>query len=121
MYAVDEIKHEVMSNHLFQQQCSKMWIGDVSGDIEGIVIRRTKGNYIACPPPLIHSPLAYYASLMNVHVSLVIKVANWSGTDSFPDYDDCELTYYPYIPAMGTWRDRRTPNERSPRPDSSQC
>lgn len=66
---IEDMKHEVMVNHLFQQQCAKMWIGDVSGEIEGIIIKKRKGNYLACPPALTQSSLAYYCSIMNVQVA----------------------------------------------------
>lgn len=67
---MDDIKHEVMVNHLFQQQCKKLWISDVTGEIEGVVLRKTRGSYMSCPPTLINSPLAYYCSQMNVQVCL---------------------------------------------------
>jgi hypothetical protein len=66
---LEDIKHEVMVNHLFQQQCGKMWIGEVTGEIEGIVIRKSRGTYLACPPALTHSPLVYYCSMLNIQVT----------------------------------------------------
>ena len=34
-FMLDEIKHEVMVNYLYQQQCSQLWVSDGSGEIEG--------------------------------------------------------------------------------------
>ncbi|KAH0239210.1 hypothetical protein KCU71_g24255, partial [Aureobasidium melanogenum] len=30
---MDDIKHEVMVNYLFQQQCARLWVGDGSGEV----------------------------------------------------------------------------------------
>ncbi|KAF2708210.1 hypothetical protein K504DRAFT_434457 [Pleomassaria siparia CBS 279.74] len=68
-----DIKYEVMVNHLFQQQSLKLWIRDVSGGMEGVMIRKSRGNYFACPPALAHSAFAYYCSLLNVHVAMTIN------------------------------------------------
>jgi hypothetical protein len=65
---MDDIKHEVMVNYLFQQQCSALWVGDGSGQIEGVVLRKSKGNYIACPPQLAESPFALACAALNVQV-----------------------------------------------------
>src|ERR1700709_774323 len=45
---VDDIKHEVMVNYLYQQQCSHLWVGDGSGELEGVLLRKQRGNYMAC-------------------------------------------------------------------------
>jgi hypothetical protein len=66
---MEDIKHEVMANFLFQQQCGKLWISDVSGELEGILLRKTRGNYLACPPALGQSPFAFHCSQMNLNVS----------------------------------------------------
>src|SRR5438094_8392006 len=49
---IDDIKHEVMVNYLHQQQCSQMWVGDSTGETEGVVLRKSRNNYMACPPEL---------------------------------------------------------------------
>ena len=66
---LDEIKHEVMVNYLYQQQCAHLWVSDGSGEIEGVVLRKSRGHYMACPPQLISSPFALAASALNVQVS----------------------------------------------------
>jgi hypothetical protein len=72
---MEDMKHEVMVNYLFQQQCGKMWIGDVSGEIEGVVIRKSRGVYQTCPPPLSESPFAEYCRQMNVQVRTFLRFA----------------------------------------------
>lgn len=45
----------------------------MSGEMEGVIIRKARGNYLACPPALQQSPLAYYCSLMNVQVAMTVN------------------------------------------------
>ena len=66
---LDEIKHEVMANYLYQQQCSQLWVSDGSGEIEGVLLRKARGHYMACPPQLGSSPFAMACAAMNVQVS----------------------------------------------------
>jgi hypothetical protein len=72
---MDDIKHEVMVNYLFQQQCARLWVGDGSGEVEGVLLRKFKGSYLACPPSLSTSTFAMACAALNVPVS----------TLSFPD------------------------------------
>lgn len=65
----DEIKYEVILNHLFQRQCSSLWIDDISGFSEGTVVRKSKGVYMCCPPALEHSPFTEAMCALNVQVS----------------------------------------------------
>jgi hypothetical protein len=66
---LDDIKHEVMVNYLYQQQCSHLWVSDGSGEIEGVLLRKSKNTYMACPPQLGSSPLAAACAGLNVQVS----------------------------------------------------
>ena len=69
-YYVDEIKHEVMVNYLHQQQCSHMWVDDMrSGEREGVLLRKSRNNYLACPPDLVHSHFAMAIGQLNCQVS----------------------------------------------------
>jgi hypothetical protein len=65
---LDEIKHEVMVNYLYQQQCSHLWVSDGSGEIEGVLLRKSRGQYMACPPQLGSSPFALACAALNVQV-----------------------------------------------------
>ncbi|KAH9883981.1 glycosyl transferase family group 2-domain-containing protein [Xylariomycetidae sp. FL2044] len=69
----EDTKHEIMVNFLYQQQCSHLWVSDGSGEVEGVLLRRSKGVYIACPTPLVHSPLAAACSALNVQCALTIN------------------------------------------------
>jgi hypothetical protein len=66
---MEDIKHEVMVNYLFQQQCSALWVGDGSGQFEGVMLRKSKGLYMSCPPQLVESPFGMACAALNVQVS----------------------------------------------------
>ncbi|KAF1929383.1 uncharacterized protein M421DRAFT_60758 [Didymella exigua CBS 183.55] len=70
---MEEIKHEAMVNFLFQQQCKKLWISNNEDGIEGVLVRKSRGNYAACPPSLVESALGYYASLINLPVVITVN------------------------------------------------
>ena len=65
---VDEIKHEVMVNYLYQQQCSHLWVNDNSGDFEGVLLRKSRNTYMACPPQLANSTFGMACAALNVQV-----------------------------------------------------
>lgn len=65
---LDDIKHEVMVNYLYQQQCSHLWVSDGSGEIEGVLLRKSKNQYMACPPQLGSSAFAAACAALNVQV-----------------------------------------------------
>jgi hypothetical protein len=65
---LDDIRYEVMVNYLYQQQCSHLWISDGSGEIEGVLLRKSRGDYMACPSQLSNSPFALACAALNVQV-----------------------------------------------------
>jgi len=66
---LDELKHEIMVNYLFQQQCARLWIADGTGEVEGVMLKKSRGNYLACPPALADSVFADSCVELNVQVS----------------------------------------------------
>lgn len=66
---LDDIKHEVMVNYLFQQQCSALWVGEGSGKTEGALLRKSKNDYVTCPGTLVGSPLGVACAALNTQVS----------------------------------------------------
>lgn len=69
---IDEIKHEVMVNFLFQKQCSSLWIGDGGGVMEGVMLRKSKGVYLSCPAQLADTTFGRACIAMNVQVGAVL-------------------------------------------------
>ncbi|KAI1463737.1 glycosyl transferase family group 2-domain-containing protein [Daldinia caldariorum] len=69
----EEVKQEVMVNWLYQQQCSRLWVSEGSGDYEGVLLRRNFGSYLSCPSPLKGSKLAKACSAINVECILTVS------------------------------------------------
>ncbi|XMA09031.1 hypothetical protein WAI453_001822 [Rhynchosporium graminicola] len=70
---LDDIKHEVMVNYLYQQQCSHLWVSDGSGEIEGVLLRKSKNTYMACPPQLGNSAFASACAALNVQCAMTVN------------------------------------------------
>ncbi|RDW79957.1 hypothetical protein BP6252_04595 [Coleophoma cylindrospora] len=70
---LDDIKHEVMVNYLYQQQCSHLWVSDGSGEIEGVLLRKSKNTYMACPPQLGTSAFAAACAALNVQCAMTVN------------------------------------------------
>jgi hypothetical protein len=67
---VDDIKHQVVINHLYKNQCSSLWIRDYTENMEGCMVRRKKNDYLFKPPTLASSSFAKAMSALNVQVSI---------------------------------------------------
>jgi hypothetical protein len=70
---LEDIKHEVMVNYLYQQQCSALWVSDGSGLVEGVLLRKAKQQYMACPPALGDTPFAAACAALNVQVRILFR------------------------------------------------
>ena len=70
---VDDIKHEVMVNYLYQQQQSNLWIHDVRDREEGVLIKKARDVYMGAPPEVVHSQFGWCVRQMNVPVSSASK------------------------------------------------
>lgn len=66
---VDEIKHQVVINHLFQHQCSSLWIRDITQEVEGVMVRKRRNEYLFKPQGLASSQFAQAMMMLNVQVS----------------------------------------------------
>ncbi|KAJ0122982.1 hypothetical protein J7T55_011443 [Diaporthe amygdali] len=70
---LDDIKHEVMVNYLYQQQCSRLWVSDGNGDLEGVVVRKSSDQYMACPPELSTTPFAQAMAALGVQCAMTVN------------------------------------------------
>lgn len=70
---MEDIRHEVMVNYLFQQQCSTMWVGSGSGDSEGVLVRKSRDRFLACPPNLLQSSFAAGVLALNLPCAMTIN------------------------------------------------
>jgi hypothetical protein len=57
-----------MVNYLFQRQCSAMWVADGSGKLEGVMLRKSRGQYLSCPPQLAETNFGTACAMLNVQV-----------------------------------------------------
>lgn len=69
----NDLRQEVMVNHLFQKQCSARWIGDGAGETEGVLLRKNKSEYLASPPDLVHSTFAQGCMALNLVCAMTIN------------------------------------------------
>lgn len=90
---LDSIKHEIMVNYLFQQQCANLWIVDSSGAREGVVLRKSRDNYLACPPALAESSFAKACAELNVMVCFVPNPFNPPSVSSMGNSIIVEITF----------------------------
>lgn len=63
-----EIRHEVMVNYLYQQQCANLWVAEGAGETEGCILRKDKGGYTSYPDTLQNSQLLRSMKHLNVQV-----------------------------------------------------
>lgn len=64
----DEVQRDIIINFLFQKQCTGMWIQDVAGTSEGVILKQANNNFLTMPFTLHGSPLH------NAIISLNAKV-----------------------------------------------
>lgn len=72
----DHSEHEMVVAYIYQQQCSKFWIGNMKSDNEGAFMRVGRGSYVTCPEHLKDSPLAAACEALNVQVCLLLHLRN---------------------------------------------
>ncbi|KAF8865895.1 hypothetical protein BDZ45DRAFT_735843 [Acephala macrosclerotiorum] len=70
---VDETKHQVVLNHLFQHQCSSLWIHDISQQVEGATVRKRRSEYLLKPPGLANSQFAQAMTMLNVQAAMTVS------------------------------------------------
>lgn len=76
-----DIKHEVMVNYLYQQQCARLWVSNGNSGVEGVIVRKSRTQYLACPPQLAYTPFAQAIASLGVQVSHVKSTDTSSPSD----------------------------------------
>lgn len=66
---IEEIRHGVMANWLYQNQCTRLWVDNPK--VEGVFVRRARGEYDSCPPALVDTRLAQAVNALNLEVSQI--------------------------------------------------
>ena len=62
-----------MVNYLHQQQCSHLWVGDGSGQCEGVLLRKARREYLSCPPQLVDSGLGRACGELNIQAAMTVN------------------------------------------------
>ncbi|KAI9684442.1 MAG: hypothetical protein M1829_002252 [Trizodia sp. TS-e1964] len=70
---ITEIKSDVMLNWLHQQQMEHLWAhSQMPG--EGVVLKKSRGNYGACPRELEHDPAGFFHAVVQMNVKVAMTV-----------------------------------------------
>jgi len=66
-----DIQCDVMVNFLYQQQMEMLWTA--GGEDEGVVLKKSRGEYTCCPPQLMDDDYGFYKAIemLNVRVCFV--------------------------------------------------
>ncbi|THV51466.1 hypothetical protein BGAL_0110g00250 [Botrytis galanthina] len=70
---LDDIRHQVILNYLWQKQRGLMWIMDNSGQHEGVMVRKDRTEYLCRPPALASSTFGRAMKIMNVSAAMTIN------------------------------------------------
>lgn len=78
---ITEIKCDVMVNWLYQQQLERMWTNGGVG--EGVVLKKSRDAYVACPKDVSQIRNNLYDSVqkLNVRVSMFSSFEQWLPSD----------------------------------------
>lgn len=71
---VEEIRHKVILNHIWHKQNALAWISNHSGECEGVIIRKSRDEYLCRPAALANSTFARAVADMNLQVSILLRV-----------------------------------------------
>ncbi|EME46198.1 hypothetical protein DOTSEDRAFT_101420, partial [Dothistroma septosporum NZE10] len=70
---LNEIKCDVMVNWLYQQQMERLWTA--GGIDEGVVLKKTRGQYTCCPGDIVDEPYGFFKAVetLNVRVAMTVN------------------------------------------------
>ena len=73
---INEIKCDVMTNWLYQQQMERLWTA--GGHDEGVVLKKNRSAYSSCPADLVDEPYGFFKAVetLNVRVCCIATFAN---------------------------------------------
>jgi len=69
----DDLKLEIMCIHIYQKQCASMWVSEGGGMDEGVLIKRSRGLFVTCPPEFVESELAETLGALNVQSAMTVN------------------------------------------------
>jgi len=105
---VEQVRHEIMCNYMWQQQQSNLWIDNREELEQGIMLRRSRGTYVSAPPDLAYSQFAENVSAMNLPSAMTVasKIIGIL-LDCAPDATDVPLRNGLRVQVLPTLEDLR--------------
>ncbi|ROV98715.1 hypothetical protein VMCG_06806 [Cytospora schulzeri] len=62
-----------MVNYLYQQQCARLWVSNGNSGLEGVIVRKSRTQYLACPPQLAYTPFAHAIAALGVQCATTVN------------------------------------------------
>lgn len=64
----DEVQRDIILSYLFQKQCISMWIQDLAGSSEGVVLKHARNEFLTMPLTLKGSP--YHKAIISLNAKV---------------------------------------------------
>ncbi|KAF2170004.1 hypothetical protein M409DRAFT_64391 [Zasmidium cellare ATCC 36951] len=69
----DNVQRDIIVSYLFQRQCTSMWIQDVAGTTEGVILKRTNNDFLALPISLKGTMFQKAVMSLNTKAAMTVK------------------------------------------------
>ncbi|USW56169.1 Putative glycosyltransferase 2, nucleotide-diphospho-sugar transferase [Septoria linicola] len=69
----DEVQRDIILSYLFQKQCISMWIQDLAGTTEGVILKHARNEFLTMPITLKGSAFHYAMIALNVKAAMTVK------------------------------------------------
>lgn len=86
-----KLKHDLMLSYIAQQQVTRLWVSVDTHENEGVVLRTSRGEYIASPRQILDSTFGKACTVLNLSAALTLRsrpieslLAASAGTNDIP-------------------------------------
>lgn len=87
----NDVQRDIILSYLFQRQCTSMWIQDVAGTNEGVMLKNARNDFLTMPLTLKGSLLQQAVSALNTKVRLMSGMWCHAGiADGSTGCNDCQ-------------------------------
>ncbi|GIZ37748.1 hypothetical protein CKM354_000118400 [Cercospora kikuchii] len=69
----NDVQRDIILSYLFQRQCTSMWIQDVAGTNEGVMLKNARNDFLTMPLTLKGSLLQQAVSALNTKAAMTVK------------------------------------------------
>ena len=70
----DEVQRDIILSYLFQKQCISMWIQDLAGSSEGVILKHARNEFLTMPLTLKGSP--YHKAIISLNAKVAHSATN---------------------------------------------